>query len=249
MKAAVSVDRLADDLPAASVAIEAPVLEIFASRQGEGPRVGERQVFVRFGGCNLSCDYCDTPESIPARSGTMRSLDDVVERIETLAASSGARAVSLTGGEPLLQVAFLEKLLPILRARGLEIYLETNGSLPSALERVTGFCDWVAMDFKPASAVGRDMWEAHRWFLNKCTKNVFVKFVLTGSTREEELHRAVALIASVRPDIPLILQPATAFGSADSIPLARLASWWEWAASRLNDVRILPQIHRLWEIP
>ena len=76
----------------------------------------------------------------------------------------------------------------------------------------------------------------------------FVKMVLTDTTAETEFRRGVEWLATVRPDTPLILQPATPWGSARSIPLGRLTSWWGWATQRLKDVRILPQIHRLWEI-
>jgi len=230
----------------AARALQAPVLEIFASRQGEGVAVGDDHVFVRFGGCNLVCDYCDTPESIPASAGRRRTVNDVLDAINRLAP---AGTVSLTGGEPLRQVDFLESLIPELRSRGLRIYLETNGTLPAALERVVDGCDCIAMDFKPASAVGRDFWEAHRWFLSLGGKKIFVKLVLTDRTRETEVRQAIDLIATVRPDIPLVLQPASPWGMARSIPLARLESWWNLATARLSDVRILPQVHRLWDIP
>jgi organic radical activating enzyme len=229
------------------VELEAPILDIFASRQGEGICVGDPHLFIRFGGCNVVCDYCDTPESIPPGSGRTLGVDGVLRQVGILGRNSAT--VSLTGGEPLLQVNFLERLIPDLRRNGHKIYLETNGTLPRALERIVEGCDWIAMDLKPESAIGRDMWEAHRWFLKTGGKKIFVKLVLTGTTSEEELRRAVTLIAGVRPDIPLVLQPATAWGTASSIPLARLASWWGLATRRLPDVRILPQIHRLWGIP
>jgi len=228
---------------------EAPILDIFSSRQGEGICVGDPQLFIRFGGCNVSCDYCDTPESIPAKSGETWTLSRVLQRLDSLDTGKPGMAVSLTGGEPLLQVGFLERLIPELRRRGRRIYLETNGTLPRALERIVEGCDWVAMDLKPGTAIGRDVWEAQQWFLETGGKKIFVKLVLTLATSEEELRRAVTLIAGVRPGIPLILQPATPWGAARSIPLARLASWWDLASRQLSDVRILPQIHRLWGIP
>lgn len=228
---------------------EASILEIFGSRQGEGICVGDPQIFVRFGGCNVVCDYCDTPESIPARSGAAWTLARVLERIEALDQGHAGTVVSLTGGEPLLQVGFIERLIPELARRGHRIYLETNGTLPRALERIIEGCERIAMDLKPESAIGRDLWEAQQWFLETGGKKIFVKMVLTETTSQEELRRAVTLIAGVRPDIPLVLQPATAWGQASSIPLARLASWWGLATRQLSDVRVLPQIHRLWEIP
>ena len=226
----------------------ARILEIFASRQGEGVCIGDSHLFIRFGGCNVACDYCDTPESIPAGSGEVWSLSRVYAQIQALGENKPS-TVTLTGGEPLLQIDFLERLISELRQAGHKIYLETNGTLPRALERIVEGCDWIAMDLKPESAIRRDMWEAHRWFLKTGGKKIFVKMVLTEATSEEELRRAVTLIAGVRPAIPLVLQPATPWGTASSIPLARLASWWDLASRQLPDVRILPQIHRLWGIP
>jgi organic radical activating enzyme len=229
--------------------VTATILDIFASRQGEGICAGDPQLFVRFGGCNVVCNYCDTPESIPAGSGQPWTVGRILERLASLGPDKPLKTVSLTGGEPLLQVLFLERLVPELRRRGHKIYLETNGTLPRALERIVEGCDWVAMDLKPESAIGREMWEAHRWFLETGGKKIFVKLVLSETTSEEELRRAVTLIAGVRRETPFVLQPATAWGSVKSIPLARLASWWDLASRQLTDVRILPQIHRLWGIP
>src|SRR5436309_2500519 len=91
---------------------EASILEIFASRQGEGICVGDPQVFVRFGGCNLACDYCDTPESIPLKTGPSWSLEQVLARMDCLRRGGHRDVVSLTGGEPLIQINFLEQLVP-----------------------------------------------------------------------------------------------------------------------------------------
>jgi len=226
----------------------APVMDIFLSRQGEGICVGDAQVFIRFGGCNLICDYCDTPDSIPAKAGQPFSLDQVLEKTESLLGGKPG-VVSLTGGEPLLQVRFLEALIPRLRSRGHKIYLETNGSLPKALENVIDGCDWVAMDFKPESAIGRNLWEAHRWFLTTGGTKIFVKMVLTATTVDAEVEQAIALLACANSAIPLILQPATPWGKAASVPLARLEAWRAQASARLRDVRVLPQVHRLWGIP
>src|SRR3982751_1949514 len=125
---------------------QASVLEIFESRQGEGLCVGDPQIFIRFGGCNLVCDYCDTPDSIPAKSGSPMTADEILAKVDRLRKTSGSRVLSLTGGEPLAQTGFLTDFLPLLRERGYQIYLETNGSLPGALEKIKSNCDWIAMD-------------------------------------------------------------------------------------------------------
>ena len=101
-----------------------PVVEIFESLQGEGYNTGLESVFLRFGGCNLKCPWCDT------RHETFETLDE--ETVVARVTACSARAVILTGGEPFLQTG-LEGLLTRFRDAGFWIGAETNGVLaPSA---------------------------------------------------------------------------------------------------------------------
>ena len=98
------------------------VTEIFLSLQGESRTVGIPTVFVRLTGCPLRCLYCDTAYAF--KGGEAVALDDVLARV----AGYGVRHVTVTGGEPLAQVACLE-LLAALCDRGYEVSLETSGAL------------------------------------------------------------------------------------------------------------------------
>ncbi len=97
--------------------------EIFSSIQGESTFAGLPCVFVRLSGCNLSCDYCDTPDAATG-TGERISVDDVVDKVK----KQRIPLVEVTGGEPLLQVGVLE-LLEKLNNAGLEVLVETNGSV------------------------------------------------------------------------------------------------------------------------
>ena len=89
---------------------EAKVSEIFLSYQGEGPFAGSRQLFLRFYGCNLECEYCDTTlESY--KSFTKDSLLGKVMDFE-----DDYNELAVTGGEPLLYADFLSGFLPLYRA-------------------------------------------------------------------------------------------------------------------------------------
>jgi sulfatase maturation enzyme AslB (radical SAM superfamily) len=66
----------------------ARVVEVFSSLQGEGVCLGERQIFVRLGGCNLHCDYCDEPDTIPIPSGEVWSAAQVRAAMDGGGASS-----------------------------------------------------------------------------------------------------------------------------------------------------------------
>jgi organic radical activating enzyme len=143
----------------------APVLEVFASYQGEGRFVGEPQVFVRLWGCPLRCRWCDTPGSwlLPAEpaariaradrtgSAAARREDGWATPFQAAtwiaAAEPGApRTVSVTGGEPLLWPGFVRELKTYLGPR--RVHLETAGAHPAALAEVRDAVDHVSLDLK-----------------------------------------------------------------------------------------------------
>ncbi len=236
----------------------ARIMEVFPSIQGEGIYVGEPHLFVRFWDCNLACRYCDTDYRGPYVEYTAdQLLTEVRDRLES---EGPFHAVSLTGGEPLLWWRFLKGWLPRLKPLGPKIYLETNGTLPTALSELLPWIDIVAMDLKPPSATAdRAVWKEHEAFLGiACASvdgrghkpEVFVKIVVTTDTREEELQRSFDLVAAVDPKIPVVLQPATPWGPVQEGPLPeQLDRWFLQAGQRLSDVRIVPQVHRLLGIP
>ena len=110
----------------------ARIKEVFASIQGEGPYIGAKQLFIRFCDCNLRCHYCDTDFTGESDEYTPESLFEVIIQFDL----NTIYSVSLTGGEPLLSVDFLEKFLPILKEHHLKVYLETNATLPDELKRI-----------------------------------------------------------------------------------------------------------------
>lgn len=103
--------------------------EIFYSLQGEGFHVGTPAVFVRFSGCNLKCEFCDTRHE----EGVMMSDEEIVEKV----CQYPCKTVILTGGEPGLWVD--EDLIASLRKAGKYICIETNGTcvLPESIDWVT----------------------------------------------------------------------------------------------------------------
>lgn len=98
-----------------------PVVEIFASRQGEGANTGREAVFVRLGGCNLACPWCDT-DFAHARVCTTAEILAEVRR------ASPARSVIVTGGEPLIHPN-IRVLLSAWKREGYWIGMESNGVL------------------------------------------------------------------------------------------------------------------------
>ena len=238
------------------------LIEIISSIQGEGLFVGCRQVFVRLAGCNLFCRYCDTRDSfaVPAAarveteagSRMFGSITNPVAASELFAAVANLcrtphHSISLTGGEPLLQPQAVVALSP-LRDKGVRLYLETNGTLPTILAQVIQHIDIVSMDFKLPSELPeqQEYWQEHAEFLKvACQREVFVKIVLSGRTSPSELERAIALICDINPAIPLILQPVTPVHGVTPVVPEQVLRWQELALASLQNVRVIPQTHKL----
>lgn len=218
--------------------MKARIAEIFESVQGEGIYVGEKQVFVRFFGCNLSCGFCDTPL-------TEFKEYSVGELKEEIAKFTGYHALSLTGGEPLLQADFLKDFLGQVRGLDAKIYLETNGTLPGELGKVVDLVDIIAMDFKLSSFSGKEFWAEHEEFLkNAQGKDVFVKMAVTKSATTQEIKRAAEIIRRINANIPVVLQPN--WFELDSALFGKIESFKkDLKVYGLADVRILSQAHKL----
>ena len=131
------------------------VKEIFLTLQGEGGQAGRAAVFCRFAGCNLwsgreqdragaVCNFCDTDfVGVDGQGGgKFRTAEDLAAAIEAAwGAPDGPRLVVCTGGEPLLQLD--GPLIAALHARGFEIAVETNGTLPAPAG-----LDWICVSPK-----------------------------------------------------------------------------------------------------
>jgi len=223
----------------------ARVVEVFSSIQGEGVCLGQRQIFVRFGGCNLHCDYCDEPDTIPIPSGEIWTADKVKEEIKKLK----GEVVSWTGGEPLLHAAFLKELMPWARRQRLKNYLETNGTRLAELRELAPLCDWISLDIKLPSATGRQTWSEHLESLRVAPEKSFAKVVLTSRSTDAEWRQVIRLMQEVSTNIPLILQPATPRPGVETIEPAVAVRYLKQASALLKDVRLIPQFHPVWGLP
>lgn len=114
-----------------------PVAEDFYTVQGEGFHAGRPAYFVRLGGCDVGCEWCDAKYAWNPQLFPPVGIDEIVGRV----VASGAQTVVVTGGEPLLYP--LEPLTAALKRSGVRIFLETSGSHP-----FSGSFDWVCLSPK-----------------------------------------------------------------------------------------------------
>ncbi|MDF2955067.1 7-carboxy-7-deazaguanine synthase QueE [Candidatus Alkanophaga liquidiphilum] len=249
------------------------VAEIFSSFQGEGPYVGRRQIFVRFAGCNLNCVYCDTPYakehtklcSIEFHSGERRevknplSVTQVADSVRRLL-TPDVHSVSFTGGEPLLQDAFVVAVAKSLRERGLSTYLETNGFSAERLSNVIKLFDFAAIDVKlrehlPSDEGYENLYENEL----KCVRiaiesgvETIVKVVVLGKGDlgdVKKLCEDISEFATAAPNFYFVIQPVT---SPNGIKLSAsdLYGFSEAAGEFFKDrVMAIPQVHKLLKAP
>jgi len=252
-------------------ALTANLIEIFSAIQGEGLNVGTRQIFVRFGGCDLRCHYCDSQhtwqkqptceiEQTPGERDFV-TYHNPIESSQLLSWIDRQNrphlhdSISITGGEPLLHAAFLAQFLPQVKAlTHLPIYLETGGHRPGQLVQILPYLDSIGMDIKLPSVSGETHWEKHREFLQVCRDagvDVFVKIIISQTTDPAELQQAAQLVAGVSDRIVVFLQPMTALSQPHTNPNlsapvpAQVLAWQALMKEYLPQVRVIPQTHKM----
>jgi len=114
-----------------------PLVEEFYTIQGEGYHMGKAAYFIRIGGCDVGCSWCDTKYSWDANLHPPVAAEQILENASVYPAG----AVVVTGGEPLM--VNLDYLTGLLRQRGIKTFLETSGAYP-----LTGKWDWICLSPK-----------------------------------------------------------------------------------------------------
>jgi organic radical activating enzyme len=234
----------------------ANIIEIFSSIQGEGPYIGYKQLFIRFAGCNLGCNYCDT-NFIPDKTYSVYAGKETVFESNPVSISSLIQqtldfhktffhSISLTGGEPLLHADFLNSYVSeVKRLIDTMFYLETNGILYDQLEIIINNIDIVSMDIKLESSTGvKPDYIANSRFIELVkahNKEIFAKVVVTSLISEEETVRVAELCSLFQ--VPLIIQPVTSLNPALTLTSDKIIYLIDQISKIHSDVRLIPQTH------
>lgn len=159
-----------------------PLMEAFYSLQGEGFYKGTAAYFIRLGGCDVGCHWCDVKESWAAEAHPLVPVDTIVT--DALAHS---KTMIITGGEPLMWN--LDLLAEKLRAAGARTHIETSGAHP-----LSGTFDWICLSPKKIKRPVGDV-------LQKANE---LKMVIYNNN---DFLFAEEMAAQVSPDCLLYLQP------------------------------------------
>ncbi len=215
------------------------IKEIFKSIQGEGPFVGYKQLFVRFCKCNLTCKYCDTDFNIAdSKEYSVEELAEIINK------AKDCHSVSFTGGEPLLEKDFLEKLFPKIN---LPIYLETNGTLYQTLEELIDYITYISADIKlPSCSGNKELWNEHEKFFEIASKKaLFAKAVFEENITEFEIERMCNI--AKKYNIELILQPMMR-GKISTVDSAFMEKVLDSCLIKYKRVRLIPQVHKFIDV-
>ena len=223
------------------------ISEIFGPTiQGEGALIGQPTVFVRTGGCDYRCSWCDTLHAVDSefrREWTPMSAEEIFAEVETLS-NGKPLMVSLSGGNPAIQP--LGELIKLGHDKGYQFALETQGSIAQ---------DWFAnldiltLSPKPPSSGHETDWDA----FNECLKaagngpETVMKIVIFDQTDYEYAQDA----AKRYPALPLYLQPGNhqVEGEPDMSGLSERLLWLAEKVTNDNwhKAHVLPQLHvMLW---
>jgi organic radical activating enzyme len=205
------------------------IQEIFATFQGEGPFVGHPAVFVRLGGCNLACDFCDTEFD----SFQEKTLEKILLQIDDLSKNNLEKIVRklvvISGGEPFLQP--IEKLCDELIKKKFLVQIETNGTIFRKIsKKVKIICS------------PKNIKSKYHKIREDLLPNIFaIKFLISASNKS---YSDIADIGQNEFNIPIYLQPMDEYDERKNQQNIKLALE---IASR-NGYRISLQTHKILKI-
>lgn len=216
------------------------IQDIFFSFQGEGILIGYPQLFIRFAGCNLICEYCDENTGGDFQD---LSIDAVLDKV-TPFYKKKPHSIVLTGGEPLLQVASIRELIP--HFKKWPLFLETNGTLPDHLAEVMDAITYFSVDYK----IGYEKEFIDFLSLLRDKENVCVKIVLLRDFNILDVQRLGKIVASINKSIPIILQPVTPIRKITHPPTWQdILRGYQAVSNLVDTVRVIPQAHKMMGIP
>lgn len=168
------------------------IQDIFSTLQGEGPHAGEAAVFIRLGGCNLACAFCDTE----FEQFSPRKPDEIIDNVIALSQNNDGKRIRhlvvVTGGEPMRQP--IEYLCGLLVKNGFKVQVETNGTLYRAIDKNIDIICSPKNNGQGYSMIREDL-------LQRITA---LKFIISANNKD---YYSVGEVGQTHHNIPVYVQP------------------------------------------
>ncbi len=218
------------------------ISEIFHSLQGEGELTGVPSVFVRTSGCNLRCNWCDTPYASWTPEGTQMRVDEIVAEVK----KHPAKHVVLTGGEPMVAKEIRE-LAATLKKHGYHITIETAATI--APEGIA--CDLASLSPKLKNSgpddrlpvAWREKHETLRWQPEVvkawlASYGFQLKFVVAQVADVDEIEGMLAQLGGGIPRSKVLLMP-----EGTTVEALRAKAGWLGELCKVRSYRYAPRLH------
>lgn len=228
--------------------------EIFTSIEGEGIFFGTKTMFIRMAGCHLKCYWCDTDYALPMHSGNSYSLNEVKKMIKEKLTKNTYK-INFTGGEPLIQYDIVKDLARFIKEEiGLRTYIESSCYDFNRFGKVLPYFDICKIEFKmmDSNVVQKEHYnnllkneiECLKMAI-KYNKITFIKIVVSKYTNVDEFNDLIDNVFSTINAESLagfIIQPTT---KIDEPPVESLLKFYDLVYPKYNNVRIIPQLHKV----
>lgn len=215
---------------------------IYRATEGEGIHIGIPQIFVRFQGCHVGCVNCDTKETWDFDPAFTTTIDDVMEKVETLSQNIIKR-VSITGGDPLhpSHIPSLLVLISELKSRGYWINIEAAGT--RIVKDVFDQVDFISYDYKTPSTTVKTSKDLLLKFIQEYGHKAQVKAVVADKKDFEATYDAFHFVkGAMNPQVPWCLTPC--FEPGEQFPMNRFQQVVQLNESFGLPFRVIGQQHK-----
>ena len=229
------------------------LFEIFTSVEGEGILYGTKTLFVRLAGCPFRCFYCDTPEALPLDSGNEITIEEACAQIDKNLENNTYK-VNFTGGEPLIQDQAVLEMAKHVKSKNIPTYLESSCYDSKKFQNVLPLIDYVKIEFKTPdsefveskhySELIKNALECLK--LSTSSKKVtYIKIVVSSKTESNSIKElAEQIFNNISKDeiSGFIIQPTNGISEPS---LEKLLEFYDAVHPFYNEVRVVPQLHKI----
>lgn len=223
------------------------IMEIFGPTiQGEGMMIGQKTMFVRTGGCDYSCKWCDSAFTWNGtEKATMMTAEEVYNKLIEMAAGNFTH-VTISGGNPALIGEPMREFVDLCHEHNIKVGLETQGS---RWQNWMWDIDELTISPKPPSSGMHTKWQTLDDIIIRLRDHV--NFSLKVVIFNGEDYQYAKVVHTTYPDVPFYLSVGNEDPYESGDISRRLLDQLEWLWNlvlhdpEMNDVRVLPQLHTL----